>query len=153
MKELVKEERSELKKVYMKNKGLPNSDNANHLNQAKEEPQAAYDNEQAEYLAQKCAQIENAAVQLKAKRAWDTINEITRKTSSAIGRLKGETADVGLDKWKVHFATLLGQPMTENRNPVRKIVQDTLPITAPISSLWKNSISAFTLSPTIRHLA
>ena len=79
--------------------------------------------------------------------------EITGKTSSAIGRLKGETADVRLDKWKVHFATLLGQPMTENRNPVRKIVKDTLPITAPISSLWKNSISASTLSPTIRHLA
>ena len=55
MKELVKEKRSELKKAYMKNKRLPNSDNANHLNQAKEELQAAYDNEQAEYLAQKCA--------------------------------------------------------------------------------------------------
>ena len=72
-KELVKEKRSELKKAYMKNKRLPNSDNANHLNQAKEELQAAYDNEQAEYLTQKCAQIENAAVQLKAKRAWDTL--------------------------------------------------------------------------------
>ena len=73
VKELVKEKRNELKKAYMKNKRLPNSDNANHLNQAKEELQAAYDNEQAEYLAQKCAQIENTAVQLNAKRAWDTL--------------------------------------------------------------------------------
>ena len=73
VKELVKEKRSELKKAYMKNKRLPNSDNANHLNQAKEKLQAAYDNEQAEYLAQKCAQIENTAVQLNAKRAWDTL--------------------------------------------------------------------------------
>ena len=73
VKELVKEKRSELKKAYMKNKRLPNSDNANHLNQAKEKLQAAYDNEQAEYLAQKCAKIENTAVQLNAKRAWDTL--------------------------------------------------------------------------------
>ena len=36
-KELVKEKRSELKKAYMKNKRLPNSNIANHLKQAKEE--------------------------------------------------------------------------------------------------------------------
>ena len=35
--ELVKEKRSELKKAYMKNKRLPNSNIANHLKQAKEE--------------------------------------------------------------------------------------------------------------------
>ena len=73
VKELVKEKRNELKKAYMKNKRLPNSDNANHLNQAKEELQAAYYNEKAEYLAQKSAQIENTTVQLNVKRAWDTL--------------------------------------------------------------------------------
>ena len=45
-KELVKEKRNELKKAYLKNKRLPNSDNANYLKQAKEELQAAYDSEQ-----------------------------------------------------------------------------------------------------------
>ena len=49
--------RSELKRAYMKNKGLSNSNNANHQKQTKEELQAAYDNKQAEYLAQKCAEI------------------------------------------------------------------------------------------------
>ena len=67
-KELVKEKRNELKKAYLKNKRLPNSDNANYLKQAKEELQAAYDSEQVEYLAQKCAEIENAAVQHQAKK-------------------------------------------------------------------------------------
>ena len=61
-------------------KCLPNSDNANYLKQTKEELQAAYDSEQVGYLAQKCAEIENAAVQHQAKRAWDTINEITGRT-------------------------------------------------------------------------
>ena len=97
-KELEKKKRSELKKAYLKNKRLPKSDNANHLQQAKEELQAAYDNEQAEYLTQKCAEIENAAMQHQTKRAWDTINEITGKTSSATGRLKGETAEVRMGK-------------------------------------------------------
>ena len=93
-KELVKEKRSELKKAYMKNKRLPNSNIANHLKQAKEELQAACDNEQAEYLAE----IEKAAVQHQSKRAWETINEITGKTSSATDRLKGGTDEVRLDK-------------------------------------------------------
>ena len=131
--------RSELKKAYMKNKGLPDSSNANDPKQAKEELQAAYDNGQAEYQAQKYAEIENAIMQHQAKRAWDTINEITGKTSSATGRLKGETDEVRLDKWKVPFATLLGQPVTENRNIERfyRIHSHS----APMSSLWKNSLS------------
>ena len=86
-KELVKEKRNELKKAYLKNQRLPNSDNANYLKQAKEELQAANDSEQVEYLAQKCAEIENAAVQHQAKRVQDTINEITGRTSSATGGL------------------------------------------------------------------
>ena len=73
-----------------------------------------------EYLAQKCAEIENAAVQHQAKRVWDTINEITGRTSSATGRLKGKTAEVRLEKLRDHFATLLGQPEAEDRNPVSK---------------------------------
>ena len=39
----------------MKNKGLPDSSNANHPKQAKQELQAAYDNGQADYQAQKYA--------------------------------------------------------------------------------------------------
>ena len=128
----------------MKNKRLPNSNNTNHLKQAKEELQAACDNEQAEYLAQKCAEIENAAVQHQEKRAWKTINEITGKTSSATGRLKGETDEVRLDKWKVDFATLLDQPVTENRNIERLYRIHSR--SAPISSLWKNSITINSLA-------
>ena len=60
-KELVKEKRNELKKAYLKNKRLPNSDNANYLKQAKEELQAAYESEQVEYLAQKCAAVQHQA--------------------------------------------------------------------------------------------
>ena len=86
-KELVKEKKNELKKACLKNQRLPSSDNANYLKQAKEELQAAYDSEQVEYLAKKCAEIENTVVQHQAKKTWDTINEITGRTSSATGRL------------------------------------------------------------------
>ena len=93
-----KEEEERIEESLSEKKAPPKSDNANHLKQAKEELQPAYDSEQAEYLAQKCAEVENAAMQHQAKRAWDTINEITGKTSSATGRLKGETAEVRMDK-------------------------------------------------------
>ena len=85
------EEKEQIEESLYETKRLPNFNNANHLKQAKKELQAACDNEQAEYLAQKCAEIENAAVQHQAKRAWGTMNETTGKTSSAAGRLKGET--------------------------------------------------------------
>ena len=132
-------------------KCLPNSDNANYLKQTKEELQAAYDSEQVEYLAQKCAEIEDAAVQHQAKRVWDTTNEITGRTSSATGRLKGKTAEVRLETLRDHFATLLGQPVAEDRNPVC-ILYRILFRSALVPTLSKNSIPASTHLPTIRHL-
>ena len=99
-----------------------------------------------EYLAQKCAEIENTAVQHKAKRVWDTINEITGRTSSATGRLKGKTAEMRLEKLRDHFTTLLGQPVAEDRNPVCKLYR----------ILFRSAlmpIPASTHLPTIRHLA
>ena len=104
-----------------------------------------------EYLAQKCAEIENAAVQHQAKRTCDTINEITGRTSRATGRLKGETAEVRLEKVRDHFATLLGQPVAEDRNPVSKLYR-ILFRSALMPTLSKNSIPASTHLPTIRHL-
>lgn len=84
------EEKERIKESLYETKRLPNSNNANHLKQAKEELQAACDNKQAEYLTQKCAEIKNAAVQHQAKIASGTMNEITRKTSSGTGRLKAK---------------------------------------------------------------
>ena len=149
-KELVKEKRNELKKAYLKNVS-PTLTNANYLKQTKEELQAAYDSEQVEYLAQKCAEIENAAVQHQAKRVWDTTNEITGRTSSATGRLKGKTAEVRLETSRDHFTTLLGQPVAEDRNPVC-ILYRILFRSALVPTLSKNSIPASTHLPTIRHL-
>ena len=104
-----------------------------------------------EYLAQRCAEIANAAVQHQAKRVWDTTNEITGRTSSATGRLKGKTAEVRLETLRDHFATLLGQPVAEDRNPVC-ILYRILFRSALVPTLSKNSIPASTHLPTIRHL-
>ena len=127
-KELVKEKRNELKKAYLKNKRLPKSDNANYLKQAKEELQAAYDSEQVEYLAQKCAEIENAAVQHQAKRVWDTTNEITGRTSSATGRLKRQNCWSEAGNVEGPFCHTLRPTSGRRQEPSLYIVQDTIPI-------------------------
>ena len=91
-------------------------------------------------------------MQHKAKRVWDTISEITGRTSSATGRLKGKTAEVRMEKLRDHFTILLGQPVAEDRNPVCKLYR-ILFRSALMPTLSKNSIAASTHLPTIRHLA
>ena len=50
-----------------------------------------------------------------------------------------------------HFATLLGQPVAEDRNPVSKLYR-ILFRSALMPTLSENSIPASTHLPTIRHL-
>ena len=86
-KELVKEKRNELKKAYLKNKRLPNSDNANYLKQAKEELQAAYDRNKWNIWPRNALRLKTLQRSIRQKKTWYTINEITGRTSSATGRL------------------------------------------------------------------
>ena len=126
--EKIKEKRNQLKSAYNKKNSAPTAEHAEILDKAKKDLQAAYDKEQSDYIVQKCSEIENASVQQQPRKVWDIVKEITGKASTPASRIKGDTPQERLNLWKDHFSNLLGQPPPDDTNPVRKIVQETLPI-------------------------
>ena len=62
--------------------------------------------------------------------AWATMNEISGRTTSRSGRLRGNTSTERCKEWKEYFSALLGSPPIAS-NPdeeIELIVETTLPL-------------------------
>ena len=86
-KELVKDKRNELKKAYLKNKRLPNSDNANYLKQRKRNFKLHMTANKWNIWPRNALRLKTLQCSIRQKTTWDTINEITGRTPSATGGL------------------------------------------------------------------
>ena len=74
--------------------------------------------------------------------AWQTINEVSRKKSTAKAKLKATNQQERIKLWKQHFENLLGNPQKVIREPVTRIISKQLniklgPFTLELDSLLR----------------
>ena len=60
--------------------------------------------------------------------AWQTINEVSRKKSTAKAKRKAANQQERIKLWKQHFENLLGNPLKVMHEPITKIISKQLEI-------------------------
>ena len=60
--------------------------------------------------------------------AWQTINEVSRRKSTAKAKLKAANQQERIKLWKQHFENLLGNPLKITHEPITRIISKKLDI-------------------------
>ena len=60
--------------------------------------------------------------------AWQTINEVSRRKSTAKAKLKAASQQERVKLWKRHFENLLGNPPKITNEPITRIISKQLDI-------------------------
>ena len=60
--------------------------------------------------------------------AWQTINEVGRRKSTAKAKLKATNQQERIKLWKHHFENLLGNPLKVKHEPITRIISKQLDI-------------------------
>ena len=64
----------------------------------------------------------------QARIAWQTINEVSRRKSTAKAKLKAANQQERIKLWKQHFENLLGNPPKVTHEPITRIISKQLDI-------------------------
>ena len=94
-------------KSYRKN---PTNTNARKLEKAQNRLAGMYLKEQAEYIQNQIDKIRDSLEDRQSRIAWQTINEVSKRQSTAKAKLKAPKHQERIKLWKQHFENLLGNP-------------------------------------------
>ena len=109
------------------NRKNPTNINALKLKKAQNKLANIYLKEQTEYIQNQIDKIRNAVEERQLRIAWQTINEVSRRKSTAKAKLKA-TSQQGLHLWKQHFENLLRNPLKVTHEPITRIISKQLDI-------------------------
>ena len=124
----IKLKRLELSEAFKVVTERETTENKNRLKKAKKALNDAYDKAQKDYVREKTDDIINATEQQKSRLVWMTVNEITGRKKTNQGKIKANTSEERIAKWKEHFSSLLGQPPKISESPTILVNDDILPI-------------------------
>ena len=65
--------------------------------------------------------------------AWQTINEVSRRKSTAKAKLKAASQQERVKQWEQHFKNLLGNPLKITDEPITRIISKQLDIKLGLS--------------------
>ena len=140
----VREKRAHVKtasKSYRKN---PTNTNAPKLKKAQNQLAGRYIKEQTEYIKNQIDKIRDSGEDRQSKIAWQTINEVRRRKSTAKAKLKAINQQEWIKLWKQHFENLHGNPPKVTHEPTTRIISKQLDIKLELftqeelhSVLWK----------------
>ncbi len=94
-------------KSYRKN---PTNTNARKLKTAQYQLAGIYIKEQTEYIQNQIDKIRDSEEDRPSRIAWQTINEVSRRKSTAKAKLKAANQQERIKLWKQRFENLLGNP-------------------------------------------
>ena len=80
------------------------------------------------HIHNKIHTIVNASENQQSHLAWATVNEISGRKNTSRGKLKANSPQERITKWKEHFSNLLGKPPVTNEKPIINVIGNTLPI-------------------------
>ena len=94
-------------KSYRKN---TTNTNARKLEKGQHQLAGIYLKEQAEYIQNQIDKIRNSVEDRQSRMAWQTINEVSRRKSTAKAKLKAASQQERVKLWEEHLKNLLGNP-------------------------------------------
>ena len=112
-------------KCYKKN---PTNTNTLKLKKAQNELASIYLKEQTEYIQNQIDKIRNSVEDRQSRIAWQTINEVSRRNSTAKAKLKPTNQQERIKLWKQHFQHLLGNLPKVIQEPITRIICKQLDI-------------------------
>ena len=112
-------------KSYRKN---PTNTNARKLEKAQYQLAGIYLKEQAEYIQNQIDKIRDSVEDRQSRIAWQTINEVSRRKSTAKAKLKAASQQERVKLWEQHFKNLLGSPPKITDEPITRIISKQLDI-------------------------
>ena len=124
----VREKRALVKtasKSYQKN---PTNTNARKLEKAQHQITGKYLKEQAEYIQNQIDKIRDSVEDRQSRIAWQTINEVSRRKSTAKAKLKAASQQERVKLWEQHFKNLLGNPPEITDEPITRIISKQLDV-------------------------
>ena len=119
----VREKRALVKtasKSYRKN---PTNTNALKLKKAQYQlADRLHTKEQTEYIENQIDKIRDSEEDRQSRIAWQTINEVSRRKSTAKAKLKASNQQERIKLWEQHFENLLGNPPKVTHEPITRII-------------------------------
>ena len=106
----------------------PTNTNARKLEKAQYQLAGIYLKEQAEYIQNQIDKIRDSVEDRQSRIAWQTINEVSRRKSTAKAKLKAASQQERVKLWEQHFKNLLGSPPKITDEPITRIISKQLDI-------------------------
>ena len=110
------------------NRNNPTNTNALKLKKAQNEIANMYLKEQTEYIQNQINKIRDSVENRQSRIAWQTVNKVSRKKSTAKAKLKATSQEEQIQLWKEHFKNLLGNPLKVTHEPIKRIIGEQLDI-------------------------
>ena len=112
-------------KNYQQN---PTNTNARELEKAQHQLTGIYLKEQAEYVQNQIDKIRDSVEDRQSRIAWQTINEVSGRKSTAKAKLKAASQQERIKLWEQHFKNLLGNPPEITDEPITRIISKQLDV-------------------------
>ena len=109
-------------------KCIPTNTNARKLRTAQYQLAGIYIKEQTEYIQNQRDKIRDSVEDRQSRIAWQTINEVSRRKSTAKAKLKAANQQERIKLWKQHFENLLGNLPKVIHEPITRIISKQLGI-------------------------
>ena len=124
----VREKRALVKTAFKTYRKKPTNTNARKLKTAQYQLAGIYIKEQTEYIQNQIDKIRDSVEDRQSRIAWQTINEVSRRKSTAKAKLKAANQQERIKLWKQHFENLLGNTPKITHEPITRIISKQLDI-------------------------
>ena len=124
----VREKRAHVKTASKCNRKNPTNTNGLKLKKAQNELASIYLKKQIEYIQNQIDKIRDSVEDRQSRIAWQTINEVSRRKSTAKAKLNAKNLQEKIKLWKQHFENLLGNPLKVTHEPTTRIISKQLDI-------------------------
>ena len=115
--------------------------NARKLKTAQYQLAGIYIKEQTEYIQNQIDKIRDSVEDKQSRIAWQTINKVSRRKSTANAKLKAANQQERIKLWKQHFENLLGNPPKITHETITRIICEQLDI--KLGSFTQEELDSF----------
>ena len=117
-----------MKITSRRNRRDPTNIKTEKLKKAQNELTNVYLKEQTEYVQNQINKIRNSVEDRQSRMAWQMVNAVRRRKSTAKATLKAAWQEELIHLWKKYFEDLLGKPPNIKHKPITKIIKNQLDI-------------------------
>ena len=110
----------------MSDRKNPTISNARILKKAQYQLAGIYLKEQTEFIQNQIDKIRDSVEDRQSRIAWQTINELSRRKSTAKAKLKAANQQERIKLWKQYFENLLANPPNVTQEPITRIINKQL---------------------------